>query len=392
MRERVENIFTYYRGPSRRSEPSQLGRQLEDNATAALLKTIKEVSKQGRNPNLATTLLQTLVGENIEISETASINCYAQRGVGEIPTTGREVYLVGLSPSDLDIGSIGSTDIEEGKGIVDGVIEIGNDITLVLEAKTQGDRLRQNQLQRYADTLGLQPERYNTATWREVASAASIPTGSEQHPVTAFLLDEFVEFIELTTLNRTIAATYWDEQNPKLKTLTLRHRKPLNRRTEVAERDDEPPRLILEFKSEGHKPIAFSPSEWSEVVEQFPQRIQEGFVTGDFDPFIELMDQQGRTTIASVGEEEGVRKFIEVNPDKKRITFQSETSAPYSHYINRPTLHETDFIDLYKKNELPDGRHLPYLSPGQEVAEALFRDGDIEKVVTLSPASNSASN
>lgn len=379
MRNRVDNLFTYYRGPSERDSAVELGTQIEDNATAALLKTIKEISSSKRDPDVSSSILNSLLGDGQSVPETADIRCSDQQSVSGIPVENRRVYLVGLSPSTLDLSHIDPDDTDEGDGVVDGVIEVGEQATIVLEVKTKGGQLSRGQLQKYANGLQISPDEYNTATWGMVAEAASALLADEHHPVTNFLLEELYEFIETTTLDRTIAAAHWNEDGEyKFNTLTLRHRRSMSRRTELAENDEEPPRVHLEFNSDGYKPISFSPSEWAAVVDQFPEEIQQGFVEGNFQPFLDLMDDQGRTTLATVGDEDGTHKIIEVNPDKQRITAQSKTPKPNSHYIKRPTIHPQDFEKYYKEVKLDKGvGTTPYLRPNKQMTQAIFANGDL---------------
>lgn len=151
----------------------------------------------------------------------------------------------------------------------------------------------------------------------------------------------------------------------------------MNRRTGVAEADSEPPRIQIEFGAGHHNSIAFSRSEWQEVINQFPDQINRAFAEGNFEPFIELMREEGRTVLAEVGDPNGVRKTIEANPDEDRITFQSRTSKTNSHYRGRPTIHQTDFENLYTPSETSDFSATPYLTPGGETAKALFIEGDL---------------
>jgi len=379
MRNRAENIFTYYRGRSERSDQSDVGRQLEDNATAALLKTIGEIGRSDRDPQVAVSILNTLFDARIDKSD-VGIDYLTQLDARDIPTEGRDVYLVGLSPSELDLSAITSEDTDREGGIVDGVIEVGEDLTIVLEVKTQGDVLNRSQLERYANELGLSPSEYNTATWTGVAESISRLSGQSQNdPVTDFLLEELFEFIQITTLNRTLAAAHWTEDGECLfNTISLRYQESMNRRTAVANDEQEPPRIQIRFNADGYKPVSFSQSEWEHAVQQFPDEICRGFAEGDFNPFLNLMRAEGRTTLAEVGDDDGVRKTIEVNPDKERITFQSRTPKPNSHYIQRPTIHEQDFERFFKPTEAPATGETPHLSPGTETTRDLFIEGDLE--------------
>jgi hypothetical protein len=379
MRNRVDNVFTYYRGPSERNRAAELGTQMEDNATAALLKTIKEVSSSKRDPHVSSSILNSLIGDGQNVPKTSDIHCSDQEGVSGIHTKNRTIYLVGLSPSGLDLSNVDPSNATGEEGIVDGVIEIGDDVTIVLEVKTKGDRLSRRQLEQYANELQISPDEYNTVTWGEIAETISGLLADEHHPVTDFLLEELYEFIELTTLHKTIAAAHWvDDGEYKFNTLTLRYRRSLSRRTKLAGRDGEPPRIHLEFRSTGYKPISFSPSEWQAAVNQFPKDIRRGFIEGDFQPFLDLMADEGRTTLAVVGDEDATHKIIEVNPDYERITVQSKTSDSNSHYINRPTIHRQDFEKYYKAVE-PNGEigTTPYLQPEGQMVQAIFSDGDL---------------
>ena len=380
MRDQVDNLFTYYRGPSARSNSSDIGRQLEDNATASLLKTIAEISKPDRNPEFAKSILETLSGREIEAIGEGSIKCDVQQTVGEIPTQNRQIHLIGLSPSNRELTNISLDKDSPSGGRVDGVVEVGDSLTLVLEVKTQGDNLNRSQLEGYANSLGITPTEYNTATWAEVANAASELTGHNPHPVTEFLLDELYEFIRLTTLNYTLTTAHCEEDGEyKYSPITLRYGEPMNRRTEVAEADPEPPQIQIEFGAGHHNSIAFSRSEWQEVINQVPDQINRAFLEGDYEPILDLMREKGRTVLAEVGDPNGVRKTIEANPDKDRITFQSRTSKTNSHYIGRPTIHQTDFENLYTPSKTPDFSETPYLTPGGEIARALFIEGDLSE-------------
>ncbi|TKX68220.1 hypothetical protein [Halorubrum sp. SP9] len=351
---------------------------MEDNATASLLKVVSEVSKPNRNPELAKSILETLSGREIEGFGEGRITCDVQQTVGEIPTQNREIHLIGLSPSNKELTDINlDTDSPSG-GRVDGVVEVDDNLTLVLEVKTQGDNLNRSQLQGYANSLGITPTEYNTATWAEVANTVSNLTNQNSHPVTGFLLDELYEFIRLTTLNYTLTTAHWEENGEyRYSPITLRYGESMNRRTEVADADPEPPQIQIEFGAGHHNSIAFSRSEWQEVINQFPDRISRAFAEGNYEPFLDLMREEGRTVLAKVGDPNGVRKTIEANPDKDRITFQSRTSKTNSHYRGRPTIHQTDFENLYSPSKTPDFGETPYLTPGGEIARALFIEGDI---------------
>lgn len=369
----------YYRGPSERTRAADIGTQIEDNATAALLKTISEVSSSERDSGTLSSILNSLISDSQLISGTTDIRCLDQQDVSGISTENRTVHLVGLSPSKLDIKNVDPDDESQEKGIVDGVIEISDEATIVLEVKTKGDRLSREQLERYASRLEVSPDEYNTATWGEVAETVSQSLDEGNSPVTDFLLKELYEFIELTTLHTTIAAGHWvDDGNYKFNTLTLRYRRSLSRRTEHADEDEKPPRIHLEFRSEGYKPISFSPSEWEAAVNQFPEDIKQGFAEGNFQPFLDLMADEGRTTLATVGNEDATHKIIEVNPDEERITVQSKTSDSNSHYIQRPTIHQSDFVKYYK--EVEPNKEIgitPYLQPSGQMARDIFSNGDL---------------
>lgn len=56
MHEKANNLFTFYRGPSATNDKSPVGRQIEDNATASVLKLI--YVSHGAEPWVARELIE----------------------------------------------------------------------------------------------------------------------------------------------------------------------------------------------------------------------------------------------------------------------------------------------------------------------------------------------
>jgi hypothetical protein len=356
-----------------RDDSTQMGRQLEDNATAGLLKLLTELEQ--RDPEIAASILQT-ISPSAEIPTAPDFNCEDQVSTKEIDSENDRTHLVGLSttglgaPEELEPAE----DATENNGIVDGVISIDQGPELVLEVKIKSNPLTEKELRKYANEIDISNSisNYNILTWGDVFGDIRDVRGKSTSAVSEFLLDEFKEFLELTTLEHTLAAAHWtDDGEIKFNKITLRYQRSMNRKTELV--DESPPEYHLEFKSEGYNAISFSPREWKEAVRQLPDDVIDGFLTADFDP----IEERSGETLASVGDSEGRRKIIESSPknDNERLVFQSRTPKPNSWYINRPTFHKSDFRKLFDSSS-------DSLGPAftDEVVSALFEAGNLTSI------------
>lgn len=368
MRQQAENLFTYYRGPSARSSAKDPGAQLEDNTTASFLKLLSEMNKN--SPKATREIISELIGSET-LPPSISIKCKDQ--VGEWDING-ESQLVGISAGGVSAPEHIKPASKEQPGIVDGIIQINNDLTVFIEVKTKGDELSDEQLERYAKNIGIDNsiEQYNTVTWNEIYNKLQeIKDLKNIDSVSMFLLSEFAEYLRLTTLKKVLAASDWQEGTEQyLKTISIRYERPMNRNTFYVERN--PPEYHLEFKAQGYNTVAFSPNEWAEAINQLPESVVEAFLNNDFAGIAEHSGE----TLATVGKSDGVRKLIESKPKNgtDRLVFQSRTSKHNSWYQRRPIFNENDFDKLYTTRDTVQ----PAFS--QTALEHLFREGDLEKV------------
>jgi len=369
MEDQSQNLFTYYRGPSARDSTSAVGRQLEDNATASLLRILQEANK--RDSEVSQAILEELVNQQRGGSRT-EISVDDQVTLGQLDLENKEVFLTGLTSSDVGIEDEIAPQEDSDGGRADGIIRLGTDAVVILEIKTQDSTLGTRQRERYAGELGIEDieNRYNTTTWVQLYSRLNAVKSDVDDEVLRFLLDEFTEFLELTTLEQVIAVAPWEEDDEKkFNKITLRYHRSMNRRTAL---EPEQPQYHIEFKSTGYNAVAFGPSEWKEAIDQMPDEVINGFLEQDFSP---VEDYAGET-LANVGKTDGVQKLIESKPNSgnHRIVFQSKTDKSNSHYRRRPTIHEVDFINYF---ETDSGPALP--SQG-DLLKTLFVEGDLEEV------------
>ncbi|MDQ3823419.1 MAG: hypothetical protein M3321_09290 [Actinomycetota bacterium] len=188
------NVFVSYRGPSIRTAAGAADRQLEDNATKALVNVL-ELAPDGAN--LVRRFVDRFVGERPRMAAEPVFHLQPRRR-SELPA---RRFLLGLSASgDLPSSSSrGTTGTSAGR--VDAAIVVPGEVVVALEVKVGDSELERGQLERHDRTWGVGGEpSWRARRWRDVYGWAIDERASARDPVTRFLLDQFASFLELAGL------------------------------------------------------------------------------------------------------------------------------------------------------------------------------------------------
>jgi len=201
------NIFNYYRGPSKLGDEADEGRyhqQLEDNTTKALINLLRHSP-----PSLTTSFLARCVpGIEAALEEVDGFDYGLQVPKPSVPPSDPMRRLIGLSPMDhIDPDSWS----RKGTGSrVDAMIQAPAKSTIVIEVKING-ALDGSQLLRHAKAWGVpypsppyppadRPAEWILVSWKDVYTWARDRLGSVSGEPTRFLLGQFIEYLEDTSL------------------------------------------------------------------------------------------------------------------------------------------------------------------------------------------------
>jgi len=201
-RSRYHNCFYYFRGPEAKKEAA-LDRQLEDNATKALINVLDH-----GDPSLTETFVAEVVGAP-EHSGAGRFEYFIQQGPGN-PAERR--ILLGLSLlGEVDPATWPQADRMDGGSRVDAAIHAAGALTVLVETKVV-ERLDGAQLVRHAEKWQLPralpgpdrswtlPDQWVLTTWTTVYMWARAQRGGRHGEPTEFLLQQFTEFLELAGL------------------------------------------------------------------------------------------------------------------------------------------------------------------------------------------------
>ena len=201
---RYGNCFFYFRGPSSKKKEADIDRQLEDNATKALVNVLEHGGSE-----LLPSFLIEVIGSGL--SPGAASPEYYLQGGPTLPSGDPDIsapmrILVGLSSQgEIDPASWGTSDDAPTGSRIDGTIHVPGVLTVLLETKVV-DLLDGAQLQRHADKWGLPlaesrsgrrilPEQWRIITWGDVDRWARSTLLTDLSPVPRFLVDQLVGFL-----------------------------------------------------------------------------------------------------------------------------------------------------------------------------------------------------
>jgi hypothetical protein len=200
-RSRFQNLFFYYRGPTSRDPGREEAErafdiQLEDNTTKALINVLESSA-----PAVTASFLTELLGEQVEADARRPF-VYSLQGADPAARDADRRYLVGISMlGETGVVNEGAAEQQQSLGRVDAAIHRRNDLLIVFEAKVGSSDLQRQQLDQHAGRWKIaQPER-KIVRWPELYSWAERELATNRHDeVTAFLLGQLIEFLELTEL------------------------------------------------------------------------------------------------------------------------------------------------------------------------------------------------
>jgi hypothetical protein len=184
------NIFYSFRGPSQRSE-HEVDVQLEDNATKALVNVLELSTERA---SLTRSFVELLA--SIPVGSGASPSFFLQGGPAELTAPKR--HLLGISMTG-ELPQPAPAD-PSGDGRVDACIHFPDDVLLAIEAKVGAAELDYAQMARHAQRWGITtPSAWRTASWADVHGWVGSRRPAAD-AVTRFLLDQFLEFLDVAGL------------------------------------------------------------------------------------------------------------------------------------------------------------------------------------------------
>lgn len=188
MRPKWDNLFWYQRASDEGKE------QLENNTTKGFLKVLQE-----SNNRLTSRFLKQFLGLAFE---DAKFEYDTQVGLNEIPTSEHSVHLAGLSFAGENVAR--ESDPRSGDGTVDGVVTVHSEnvpTSIVIEVKTERDRLSLTQMGKYRGKLGLtDDELCHGISWLDIYELLENYRERTKNNIDRFLLEEFTDYLERTCL------------------------------------------------------------------------------------------------------------------------------------------------------------------------------------------------
>ena len=178
------NVFFYYRGPGSVKSAEDGDRQLEDNATKALINVLALGP-----PQLTESFLREVVGTN---GATGGNLEYFLQGGPDSPKAPRRL-LVGLTPDEYQPTLLPKA---EPSGRIDAVIYAAGALLVAVETKITPGSLDPLQLARHQARWATD-EPWISTTWKQVLDWASTER-QQVRGVEAFLLGQLCELIEIT--------------------------------------------------------------------------------------------------------------------------------------------------------------------------------------------------
>jgi hypothetical protein len=185
VRPKWDNLFWYQRASDEGKE------QLENNTTKGFLKVLQE-----SNNRLTSRFLKQFLGLPFE---DAKFEYDTQVNLNEIPTSEHSVHLAGLSFAGENVAR--ESDPRSGDGTVDGVVTVHSEnvpTSIVIEVKTERDRLSLTQMGKYRGELGLNDDGLcHGVSWLDIYELLENYRERTKNDIDRFLLEEFTDYLEL---------------------------------------------------------------------------------------------------------------------------------------------------------------------------------------------------
>lgn len=191
---RHHNIFVYYRGPSQKTSERDAHRQLEDNATKALINTLEH-----SDPVLARSFVSRFAADVAKgWPDKKPATYFLQRGPDKVPP-GRRMIL-GLS-IDGEIDPKAKKLALPAGTRIDAAIEVPHGGLVAIETKVV-EYLDPHQLARHRTRWQIAPSDQALVRWVDVWSWARAELNEAPDVVTRFLLRQLCEYLETLGFGR----------------------------------------------------------------------------------------------------------------------------------------------------------------------------------------------
>lgn len=185
MRPKWDNLFWYQRASDEGKE------QLENNTTKGFLKVLQESEN-----HLTYEFLKQFLNLGIERPQ---FEYDAQVRLDDLAPTEQNIHLVGLSYEGENVAA--ESEPSSGDGLVDGVITIISEdspTTIVIEVKTERDRLDPDQMGKYRGELSIEDDHLcHGVSWLDVYELLETHRERAESDVDQLLLGEFTDYLEL---------------------------------------------------------------------------------------------------------------------------------------------------------------------------------------------------
>lgn len=360
MRGRKANIFVSYRGPQSRDQIEDPGKQLEDNATKGLLHLLD----YGNDA-----VIQAILGALYEeVSGRTDIQTRTQQRIRQVEVDGRTPVLVGVSDTGRDpLVSNGSEEtktqrLSESNRRLDGVVYVGDEYLLVIEAKFQGNDLVASQMARYKQQLSVADDHYNTISWVEIHDAldALRESKADLDSVSKFLTDQFAEYLELQGLEVTAtASSYSGGEN----IVALEKYPSLNVKTDLVSM--EKPQYAIHFDTtdgSGYEDAYLTQEEFTTLLDKLEENhpeIRSALQSGEFSAIEDLAERKGLSgskSIAEIGDKEIGRKRLQVARPNDNLVLGIRRAKPGKRYSANGywMVTETEFENLLTEDQRAD--------------------------------------